>query len=166
MLDIDRLSGEYVIRRLTDSDVEAVYELCLGNELFYRYCEAKPTRKQILHDLHITPPGVTEERKYYVGFYQGAELVAVMDLIDGFPDEEIGFIGFFMVAASAQHRGVGSGIIRETADYLRAAGKTSIQLGIDKGNPQSTSFWKKNGFRTVTEVKRDGGVILLAERKL
>ena len=166
MMDVNRLSGEYTVRKLAEADIEAIYKLCQGNTLFYQYCEAELTKEQILFDLHITPPGICEDRKYYVGFFQNDELLAVMDLIDGFPREEIGYIGFFMVSALVQHRGVGSSIIRETAGYLKEIGKASIQLGIDKGNPQSTSFWKKNGFHVVKEVERDGGAVLLAEKTL
>ena len=166
MLDIAMFSREYAVHKLTESDVEAIYELCQSNTLFYQYCEAEPTKEQILCDLHVTPPGVSEDRKYYVGFYRGNELIAVMDLIDGFPRKDIGFIVFFMVSISVQGNGVGSGIIAEVADYLKGTGKKSIQLGIDKGNPQSNSFWKKNGFQTVKEVDRDGGVILLSEKTL
>ena len=166
MIEVNNLSRDYTVRKLVESDVEAIYKLCQGNTLFYRYCEAEPTKERILHDLHITPPGINKDRKYYVGFYQNDELIAVMDLIDGFPREEVGFIGFFMVSIAAQHRGVGSSILCETANYLKGIGKTSIQLGMDKDNPQSTGFWKKNGFKVVKEVERDGGVVLLAEKTL
>ena len=166
MIEINRLSGDYTVRRLTEADVEEIYRLCQGNTLFYRYCEAEPTREQIRRDLQIRPPGVPEGKKYYVGFYQERELIAVMDLIDGFPGEEIGFIGFFMVSSSVQHHGVGSRIIREAAAYLKATGKEALRLGMDKGNPQATSFWKKNGFQIIKEVERDGAALLLAEKML
>ena len=89
-----------------------------------------------------------------------------MDLIDGYPGKDTAFIGFFMVRTAVQQFGIGSRIISDTADYLKKTGKTAIQLGIDKGNPQSTAFWKKNGFHIMKEVKRAGGIILLAERTL
>lgn len=41
-----------------------------------------------------------------------------------------------------------------------------VRLGIDKGNPQSTHFWKKNQFEVIKEVKQDEGMILVAERKI
>ena len=166
MISVNSLSGAFGVRKLTESDAEAIFHLCLDNTLYYQYCKAEPTMGQILHDLHITPPGIGEDRKYYVGFYREHELIAVMDLIDGYPREDMAFIGFFMVRAAAQHQGIGSGIISDTADYLKRMGKRSIQLGIDQGNPQSKAFWKKNGFQVLEEVEIDGGVILLAERTL
>ena len=89
-----------------------------------------------------------------------------MDLIDGYPEPEIAFIGFFMMNKDLQGRGVGTAIIRETAAYLKATGKTTIRLAIDKGNPQSTHFWKKNGFIVIKEVDRNGWTALVAEKQL
>ena len=166
MLNIAEFSRQYAVRRLDASDVDEIRALCAENRLYYRYCRAQPTREQILNDLSITPPGIGAEDKYYVGFYQTDTLVAVMDLIDGFPERGIAFIGFFMMNAALQGRGVGSAIIRGLADALKAQGKTAMQLGIDKGNPQSTHFWKKNGFSVLREVPQDGRTILLARMQL
>lgn len=33
--------------------------------------------------------------KYYIGYFEGEKLVAVMDLILNFPNKETAFIGFF-----------------------------------------------------------------------
>ena len=166
MIDIAALSREYAVRRLDDSDADGILALCEGNPQFYRYCEARPSREQVLRDLHITPPGVGLSDKYYVGFYQEDVLVAVMDLIDGYPEPEIAFIGFVMMSRAFQGRHVGSAIIREAAAYLQAAGKTAIRLAIDKANPQSTHFWKRNGFRVIMEVEREGWTVLVAEKPL
>lgn len=35
--------------------------------------------------MNAIPPNVVIERKYYVGFYDGNKLLAVLDLIDGYP---------------------------------------------------------------------------------
>ena len=92
MLDISKLSGQFDVRRLGDADAAAILSLCKENTQFYFYCEAEPTLSQVLSDLHITPPDTPLSSKYYVGFYQRDVLVAVMDLIDGYPDEDVAFI--------------------------------------------------------------------------
>ena len=89
-----------------------------------------------------------------------------MDLIDGYPGPDKAFIGFFMVRRELQGRQIGSEIIRETASYLKTLGKTAIRLGIDKGNPQSAHFLKKNGFFVIKEVDQGGWTILAAEKTL
>ena len=166
MLDISMLSIHYDVRRLSDADADSILELCRENTQFYQYCEAEPTMEQVLRDLHITPPGVALSDKYYIGFYQEGILTAVMDLIDGYPEPDIAYIGFFMMKKDRQGQQIGSAIIRETAAYLQSIGKPAIRLGIDKDNPQSTHFWKKNGFHVIREVERDGWTALVAEKAL
>ena len=166
MIDISRLSGRYGVRRLRESEADRVLELCRENTQFYEYCEAEPTREQVLSDMRLLPPGIGPEDKYYFGFFQEDALIAVMDLVDGYPEAGIAFMGFFMMKKAFQGRGEGTAIIREAASGLKAQGKTAIRLAIDKGNPQSTHFWKKNGFDVIMEVDRNGWTALVAERKL
>ena len=166
MIDITRLSSHYEIRTLTDFDVDAILDLRQHNTLFYEYTEAQPTREEIRKDMSITPPGTALSDKYFIGFFEGQELVAVMDLIDGYPKPENAYIGFFMMNQEYQGKQIGSAIIGETTDYLRKIGKTAIRLAIDKGNPQSAHFWKKKGFKVIVEVDVNGWTKLVAEKLL
>ena len=70
-----------------------------------------------------------------------------MDLITAYPDDETAFIGFFMLNIKYQHKGIAYRIIKESIEYLKTEGYKKIRLGADKGNPQSYSFWDKNGLR-------------------
>lgn len=166
MLNISKFSRNYSVRYMNDSDADDILGFCLQNTQYYEYCEKKPSRELILNDLHLTPPGTPAESKHYVGFFDRESLAAVMDLVEGYPDDESAFIGFFMMDKSRQGRQIGTGIIQEVCNYLKQTGIRRILLGIDKGNPQSTHFWKKNGFRVIKEVERQEGIILLAERTL
>ena len=166
MLDIASLSSHYKIRRLDDSDVEEILNLCRNNTQFYQFCEAEASKEQVLNDLHTTPPGIAVTDKYYMGFYQEETLLALMDMIDGYPERDIAYIGFFMMNKEFQGRGIGTAIIQEALEYLKTIGKTSVMLGIDKENPQSNHFWKKNDFIIIKEVDRDGWTVLVAEAML
>ena len=166
MIDISKLSNKYTVRRMSDSDAEDILEFCKENTQYYEYCQAEPTLEQVMSDLHLAPPGIGPEDKYYVGFYHDDGLMAVMDIVDGFPEDGIVFIGFFMMSKRLQGQEIGSSIIREVSEYLKSKGITSIRLAIDKGNPQSTHFWKKNGFSVIYEADRDGHVLLVAEKQL
>ena len=77
--------------------------------------------------------------------------MGIINLITAYPDDETVFIGFFMLNISHQHKGIASNIIRDTKAYLKTEGYQKIRLGVDKGNPQSFSFWKKNGFKVISE---------------
>lgn len=166
MLEYQKLSGRYIVRRLGEANTDEILALCRENTQFYAYCQAQPTKEQVQSDLQLLPPGVAPEDKYYLGFYQGGALIAVMDLVDGYPQKDTAFIGFFMMKKALQGQGLGSAIIEETAAYLKSIGKTAIRLAIDKDNPQSNHFWKKNGFLVFKEVERNGWTVLVAEKAL
>ncbi len=155
------LSNIFTVRRLNDNDIDLIYNLCADNKIFYQYHPPFVTRESILQDMEALPPGRELSDKFYVGFFDGNALVAVLDLIIGYPDKNTDFIGFFMMDASRQGRGAGSKIIQECAAYLYTTGCRKLRLGVDKGNPQSNAFWRKNGFCVV-----DTGKYILMERTL
>ena len=143
MIDISRLNKTYKVRILNESDAELIVDLCKGNTLFYRYTEAKPTIDNVLEDMKALPPGMTLKDKYYIGFFDENDLVAIMDIIDGWPSKDIAYIGFFMMNVNYQGKNIGSSIIYEIESYMKSIGKTSTRLAVDDGNPQSSHFWMK-----------------------
>ena len=166
MFDLSKLSTQYHVRPMNDSDADALLAFCLQNDQYYRYCGKQPSRELILHDLHITPPNTPADAKYYVGIYDKDVLVAIMDLINGYPDSDTAFIGFFTMNRQLQRRQIGTSIIQELCLYLKETGLKRVLLGIDKENPQSNAFWTKNSFSVIREVEREEGTILAAEKCL
>ena len=167
MIDISKLSRQYSVRTLDEDDIDIILDIYNGNKLFYKYSEAKPTKEQVLEDMHVAPPQAEQSSKYFFGFFEGTELIAVMDLIDGYPNPEIAYLGLFMMNIQFQGKQVGSSIIHETEDYLKTIGIKKIRLAINKGNPQSTHFWGKNGYIIIREVDKDKwGTLLEAEKTL
>lgn len=166
-MDISRLSSGYLVRRLGENDIEDIFALCRKNELYYKYCPPFVTRRSIADDMKALPPRKEASDKYYLGYYDGDKLIAVMDLIMGFPDEKTAFIGFFMTDTSVQKAGIGSGIIRDLCAGLRDMGLTGIRLGWVKENPQAEHFWRKNGFlKTGVTYDTDNYTVVVAQRIL
>lgn len=145
-MNIDGLSKEYRVRPLTEQDVEAIFSLCRENTQYYEYCPPFVTPDSIRRDMRMLPPGKQPEDKYYLGFFDGEDLIAVLDLVDGYPNPETIFFGFFMTALPVQHRGVGSRIISEVCASLKEQGYREVRLCRVEGNPQPEAFWRKNGF--------------------
>ena len=147
------LSTDFHVRRLGRADLQQVYSLSCGNKLFYAYHPPFVTEESILEDMDALPPGKEYKDKYYIGFFEGDTLVAVMDLIQDFPEERIAFIGLFMVDIQHQGKGIGTKIIGDCIHRLRSLGFAAVRLGVDIGNPQSFAFWTKNGFSVLSTDK-------------
>lgn len=166
-MDVSIFSSRFAVRVLTEADVDAVFALCVGNPLYYRHCSPAVTRASILEDMEALPPGKTKEDKYYVGYFDGDKLIAVMDFIHGTPKPDIAFIGFFMTDASTQGHGLGTAVIAELTACLTGLGYESIRLGWINGNPQSEHFWRKNGFQPILTTRNNGPYeVVIAEKKL
>lgn len=150
-MDLDLLSSSYTVLRLNRSNVDACFELMRKNTLFYKYHPPFVTRENILEDMNALPPHKSYEDKYYLGFWEGGNLVAVIDFIMAYPTEETAWIGFFMTDVEYQNKGVGSKIIKELCARLKAVGYQKVRLGVDPGNPQSYAFWTKNQFCVIRE---------------
>ena len=164
--DLAGLSATYQVRRLMETDIPTILTLCQGNSKYYQHCPPAVSGETIWHDMNALPPGKTMEDKYYLGFFEEDTLVAVLDLIIGFPDEKTAFWGFFMMNREYQGKGIGSKLVEEIINGLKED-FTAVRLGYVKGNEQSERFWKKNHFLP-TGVESDTGeyVIVMTERKL
>ena len=166
MIDVKGLSNVYYVRNMHKEDVPMIYEMTKKNTLYYKYCGRENTIDDIYNDFENVPQGKEISDLYYLGYFQDEDLVCVLVLLDKYPDEETIYIGFFMMNNEYQGKGIGSSIITEVCDHFKLCGYTKVQLGIDKDNPQSRHFWKKNGFEEIREVKHDEGIVIAAEKQL
>ena len=166
-MEIQAFSNQYSIRYLIPADVEMIYDMLKSNTIFYKYHPPMVTVESIIEDMEALPPSKGYEDKHYFGFFQDDVLVAVMDLIEHYPQYGIALFGFFAMNSDLQGAGVGTKIISECVSYLTQLGFSKVRLGIDKGNPQSEAFWSKNCFIfTGEEYESDGSTILVMERTI
>ena len=152
-MNIKIFSPQFYVRQLAAEDAVSAAALCGKNPLFYQHHPPMASAESLLEDMAALPPGKKREDKYFVGYYDGGELIALLDLIADYPEEGTAYIGFFMLAAERQGHGLGSRMVRELLDALRGAGFRKVRLGTDIGNPQSNVFWEKNGFRRVGQTE-------------
>ena len=150
-MDIKLLSNRFGVRRLDINDVDIIYDMSCKNDIFYKYHPPFVTKESIIEDMDALPPHKSYDDKYYIGFFEDNSLVANMDLILGYPTDEIAFIGLLMTNVLYQNKGIGSSIVGDVCNYLKQLGYKKVRIGVDKENPQSNSFWRKNGFYLISE---------------
>ncbi len=155
-LDIQALATEYDVRRITEADITDVYRLCKTNKRYYREMHSVPTRESLTEVISELPGDAGTENKFFVGFYDDDNLIAVMDLITDHPEKGSAFIGWFMVEGNMQGRGIGSGIFADVRAALKGMGYSRISLGAVKENEQAVAFWKAQGFEPTGEEAKSG----------
>ena len=145
-LPLARLSGEFTVRELTTADIPQMLRVAQSNPLFYQYMRPDPTPETLAADLAALPPRRTLADKHFFGWFDGAELVAMMDLITHHPKADMAFVGWFILDGKRQGCGLGRRLVGEALALLRQEGVREVRLGRIEGNPQSEHFWQICGF--------------------
>ncbi len=152
-LDVEAFSTDYEVRRISEADISDVYNLCRLNRRYYRNLHERPSKKRLTEVISEVPEGTQPEQKHFVGFFSGDDLVAILSLITGYPDEKDAFIGWFMVDAESQRKGIGSQIFADLRASMKAQGYERISLKCPHDNTDALAFWQSQGFTgTVSEA--------------
>ena len=133
-------------RRLTDEDLPALLALCESNPTYYELYGEPPTLENLAQALRELPPGCSADQKVFLGFFEEGELVAVMDVVRGYPDERAAYVGLLMVDGARHGCGIGTLIMRAELRRLRAKGHSRARLAYIEGNEPARKFWAKLGF--------------------
>ncbi|HEL9629212.1 TPA: GNAT family N-acetyltransferase [Streptococcus suis] len=155
-MKISLFSSRFQVRKLTEADLEQVLALYQTNPLYFEHFPPLPSLESLANDLVNCPPGKSLSDKYFLGFWDKNNLVAILDLIDGYPTEDTAYIGLFMVDANRSGQGLGSRIMAELLPQLATWFK-KVRLGYVESNPQSSYFWSKVGFYPTGEIKEMAG---------
>ena len=163
---IEQLSRHYSCRTLAEKDIPSILSLYESNPLYFQHCPPAPNLESVKEDMTRLPEGKAKADKFYVGFWNGFDLVAVMDFVYAYPDEETVFIGLFMVDRIYQGKGIGSQIVTEALAYF-AKNFRKARLAYVKGNSQSQHFWEKQGFKPIgCKVKQELYTVVIVEQSL
>ena len=82
------------LRPLEGGDLPQVLTLYQRNTFYNSVAlEVPPTLKSCQEDLAALPPGREPRHKLFLGLFQGEVLAAVLDLVEGYPDEGAPYIG-------------------------------------------------------------------------
>ena len=146
-LDIQSLGTSYDVRRIAEVDISDVVGLARTNGRYYRSLGIRPSRSRLTEIVSDIAVGVEGAESYFVGFYnEGDDLIAVLDLVCGYPESNDAFIGWFMVDADLQGQGVGSSIFADVRASMRAQGYDHLELKCPKASDSARAFWEGQGF--------------------
>ena len=166
-MEYEKLSDTYSIKKLDQMNLDEVFELCGKNTLYYQYCPPFITKDHVIEDMAALPPGKTKRDKFFLGYFEKENMIAILDLIMGYPDKNTVYIGLFMTDIKIQGQGIGTKIIEEVCDYLNKIDIQRSEQALVKGNTQSEKFWNKNNFEFIRETSSNAAEhVIVAERVL
>jgi ribosomal protein S18 acetylase RimI-like enzyme len=154
--DIDSsllLPFNYTFRRLTSLDEQSIQhflETCEDFALLEGGISPQPgDGARFLQD---NPPGKTLEDKFAFTIEKDKRIIALLDLVRGYPEENIWWIGLFLMDPEFRGRGIGRLVVQNLCDSIQQKGAKEIRLGVLEENQPGIRFWSKAGF-SVLEIK-------------
>ena len=161
------LSSDYEVRNITEADIASVYNLCKNNRRYYRYIGKKPSLRELTDVITDLPEGTGPQNKHFVGFYDDESLIAILDLITSYPQDDDAFIGWFMVDAQKHRQGIGSSIFADIRAAMKAQGYDHLSLACFPENTEAAAFWENQGFSVTREsTNQDGHPVNVMERDI
>ncbi|MEY8463329.1 GNAT family N-acetyltransferase [Streptococcus merionis] len=166
-MDFSAFSSYQVLDINDDLAIEKAYTICQSNPLYYDHCPPFVTKESLKETITYCPPDSGLENKHFFLLMEQDSPLAIVDLIESYPDPDTSWLGLFMVNSSYQGQGLGSQLVEELCDFLKRSGFQRLRLGWVKGNPQAEAFWLKNAFQVIEEKESlEGHHIVVAQRIL
>ena len=93
-----------------------------------------------------TPPGFPLDQKFVLGIYLENELMGVAELLKGYPEGDIAYIGLLLFKESHQKQGLGSLALDHITELACQWGCTAIRIAVIASNGEALGFWLRHGF--------------------
>jgi ribosomal protein S18 acetylase RimI-like enzyme len=136
-------------KKLARSDESAITTFCQQCGAFFSLvageARAADTALQLLE---ARPRSVDVTRKHVIGFERGGALIAIVDLLEDYPDEANWYVGLLLLSPDERGRGLGTAIWTAIETWIRGEGGSHARLIVQEQNPDAARFWRTVGFTT------------------
>ncbi|HET6988287.1 MAG TPA: GNAT family N-acetyltransferase [Kribbella sp.] len=146
-----------VLRAIEPGDVDALQELIESDPGYTERITGYPPGPADAQSLlMMRPEGLPEDAKLVLGAFVADRLVAVVDLLRGYPNDHTAFIGLLEVHWNHQGRGLGRATYEEVQGYVESSWPEvrTLRLAIVDTNARiATGFWLRQGFTPTGEER-------------
>lgn len=93
-----------------------------------------------------TPPGFPLKQKFVLGIYLEDELIGAAELLKGYPERNIAYIGLLLFKESHQKQGLGPLALDHITGLACQWGCSAIRIAVIASNGEALGFWSCQGF--------------------
>jgi GNAT superfamily N-acetyltransferase len=145
--------GNRTARLLRPNDTASMQTLLDHCTDYFELVEGEPpapdAARQMFEDV---APGKTLDDKRLIGVFAPDDmLIGLIDVMRGYPEPAIWFIGLMLIDAACQGQGTGAAVYHAFEQWASGQGARGIGLGVVEANERAHQFWVRMGF---SELRR------------
>ena len=131
----------------SENDVNNLQKILMAAPAYHLLIEGNlPGTGAALESLQELPPGKSIDDKYFYGIKTSDNYIGCFDLIRGYPESKIAFIGLLLLIESEQNKSYGVKALQYIKNMAAQWGCTCLRLVVIENNQRALAFWKREGF--------------------
>jgi GNAT superfamily N-acetyltransferase len=135
---IDRRSSNDIARLQAVLEGAPGYSLAVEGKL--------PAPNAAIELLEALPPGKNHADKFVFEISHDVEAVGCIEMVRGYPEADIAFIGLLLFRESSQGRGLGPQVLHLAEAIGMGWQCRALRIAVIDTNPRAFEFWKREGF--------------------
>ncbi|OLL27228.1 GNAT family N-acetyltransferase [Burkholderia sp. SRS-W-2-2016] len=137
----------HLINRQLPNDIDRLQAVLEGAPGYSLAVEGKlPTSDAAIEVLDALPPGKGYSDKFVYEVVLDAEAVGCMEMVRGYPETDIAFIGLLLFRERFQGRGLGPQVLLLAEAIGTGWQCRALRIAVIDTNPRAFNFWKREGF--------------------
>ena len=128
------------------SNEAAIAHLLRQCRAFFTLVSGELPADEVRHLLESRPAGLDLARKYVVGFERNGALIAIVDLLENYPEPTNWYVGLLVLSPDERNHGLGTAVWTAVEAWVRAEGGRHARLIVQEQNPHAARFWRALGF--------------------
>ncbi len=152
------MKNSIILRKICSQDQAIVQAILDAAPSYYMKIDGVPnagSAKNVFEDL---PPHCTADSKHVLLIENESIPVGVVEIIIGYPNSKVAWIGLLVIDEKFQGMGLGKASYDLTEEYLHQFAVDSIQLGVNDTNGVGMAFWPKMGFKMQGRTRINQGI--------
>lgn len=147
---------DFTVEQVTLDNLLKYENVFYSNIEYYMITDGRPATKQDCIETIKYADAFPSGMCHSVGVSKDGNAVAFLSLFEGYPEEDMFYIGLFLIDKRFQKQSLGTKIINAVIDTAFSSNYAGIKLSVQDDNISAYTFWQKIGFKSVNINKCNG----------
>ena len=141
----------YTVEKITLENLHKYEDVFYSNEEYYMITDGhSATKETCAETVEYSLDGYTQDN---IGFLLNGDAVACLFVLEGYPKNDVLWLGLFLVHNNYKRQSIGTKCINALIAAVKGTDINRIRLSVQDNNIGGLSFWKKIGFEIIDETE-------------